>query len=85
MPSRRWNWTPSLKRPKAVESAILEVDLANMTYKDELKKREKNDASQQAVGASNTTPDKAKKSKKAEGDESPPAKVIAGKAALDEA
>ena len=36
---------------KAVESAILEFDLTKMQYKDELKKREKDDSSQQAVGA----------------------------------
>ena len=37
----------------AVKSAILEVDLTKMQYKDELKKREKDDSShhQQAVGA----------------------------------
>ena len=67
---------------KAVESAILEVDLTKMQYKDELKKREKDDSSQQAVGASKASSDKAKKSKKAEGDESPPAKVVAAEAAL---
>ena len=55
---------------KAVESAILEVDLTKMQYKDKLKKREKDDSSQQAVGAGKATPDKAKKSKKAEGDKS---------------
>ncbi len=49
---------------KAVESANLEVDLAKMTYKDEIKKREKDDSSQQAVGASKASPDKAKKFKK---------------------
>ena len=49
----------------------MEVNLAKMTYKDELKKGERNDASQQAVRASKTAPGKAKKLKKAEGDESP--------------
>ncbi len=44
---------------KAVESAILEVNLAKMTYKDKLKKRERDDAPQQAAGASKTTPHKA--------------------------
>ncbi len=34
---------------KAVESVTLEVDLAKMTYKDEIKKREMDDSSQQAV------------------------------------
>ena len=68
---------------KAVESVILEVNLAKMTYKDEIKKREKDDSSQHTVGAGKAAPDKAKKSKKAEGDESPPAEVIAAKAALD--
>ncbi len=67
---------------------ILEVELTKMNYKDKLKKdelktREKDDSSQQAVGAGKATSDKAKKSKKAEGDESPPAKVVAAKAALD--
>ena len=37
---------------KAVKSAILEVELTKMQYKDELKKREKDDSSQQAFGAS---------------------------------
>ena len=70
---------------KAVESAILEVELTKMHYKDEVEKREKDDSSQQAVGASKAAPDKAKKSKKAEGDESPYVTVIAAKAALKEA
>ena len=73
------------KAMKAVKSATLEVDLAKMTYKDELKKREQDDASQQAVGAGKATPDKAKKLKKAEGDETPQATIIAAKAALKEA
>ena len=42
---------------KAVESASLEVDLAKMQYKDELKKRERDDSSQQAVGAGKSAPD----------------------------
>ena len=33
----------------AVESAILVVDLTKMTYEDKIKKREKDDSSQQAV------------------------------------
>ncbi len=56
-----------------------------MNYKDELKNREKDDSSQQAVRAGKATPNKAKKSKKGEGDKSPPAMVVAAKAALDEA
>ena len=70
---------------KAVESAILEVDLTKMQYKDELKNREKDDSSQQAVGAGKAASDKAKKSKRMEGDDSPPAEVVAAKAALNEA
>ncbi len=66
---------------KAVESAILEVELTKMNYKDKLKKREKDDSSLQAVGASKAFSDKAKKSKRAEGDDSSPAEVIAAKAA----
>ena len=54
-----------------------------MQYKDELKKREKVDSSQQAVGAGKASSDKARKSKMTEGDESPPAEVVAAKAALD--
>ncbi len=69
---------------KAVKSANLEVDLAKMTYKDELKKREKDDASQQSVRAGKAAPDKAKKLKKAEGDESTNATVISAKATLKE-
>ena len=70
---------------KAVESVTLEVDLAKMTYKDEPNKGERDDAPQQAVGASKAAPDKASKLKKAEGDDSPPAVVVAAKAALDKA
>ena len=68
---------------KAVKSAILEVKLTKMNYKDELKKREKDDSSQHEAGASRAASDKAKKSKKAEGDESPPAKVVSAKASLN--
>ena len=67
---------------KTVVSAILEVEITKMNYKDELKKREKNDSSQQAVEAGKAASDKTKRSKKAEGDESPPAEVIAAKAAF---
>ena len=49
---------------KAVESATLEVNLAKMTHKDELKKRKRDNAPQQAVEASNAAPDKTKKLKK---------------------
>ncbi len=45
---------------KAVKSASLEVELTKMNDKDELKKREKDDSSQQAVGASKASPDKSK-------------------------
>ena len=77
-------WDTKLKEAtEAVQSAILEVNVAKMTYKDELKKREKDDSSQQTVRAGKATPDKAKKSKKAEGDDSPPAEVVAAKAALN--
>ena len=55
---------------KAVKSVILEVELTKMNYKVKLKKRENDDSSQQAVIAGKAAPDKAKKSKKAEGDES---------------
>ena len=68
---------------QAVESAILEVDLTKMQYKDKLKKREKDDSSQQAAGAGKATSEKAKKSKRAEGDDSLPAEVVAAKAALE--
>ena len=70
---------------KAVESAIFQVDLTKMQYKDELKKREKDDSSQQVAGASRAASDKTKKSKRPEGDESPPAEVVAAKAALEAA
>ncbi len=49
---------------KAVKSAILEVELTKMQYKDELKKREKDDSSQQATGANRAASDEAKKSKR---------------------
>ena len=70
---------------KAVESATLGVNFAKMTYKDETKKREKDDTSQQAVGASKAAPDMAKNLKKEEGDESLHAMVIAAKAAFNKA
>ncbi len=70
---------------KAVKSAILEVELSKMTYKDKLKKWEKDNASQQTVGAGKAVPEKSKKQKKAEVDESPPVVVIVAKAALNEA
>ena len=45
---------------KAVESVNLEVELTKMNYKDELKTREKDDSSQQAVRDSKATSDKAR-------------------------
>ena len=51
---------------------ILEVDLTKMTYKDKLKKWEKDDASQQTAGAGKAAPEKSTKPKKADGDDSPP-------------
>ncbi len=68
---------------KAVESACLEVDLTKMQYKDKLKKRERDDSSQQAAGAGKAASDKTKKSKRTEGEDSPPAEVVAAKAALE--
>ena len=71
------------KAAKAVKSAILEVDLTKMQYKDELKKREKDDSSQQVAGTDKAASDKTKKSRRTEGEDSPPAKVVAAKAALE--
>ena len=68
---------------KAVESASLEVDLTKMQYKDKLKKRERDDSSQQVAGAGKAASDNAQKPKRTKGDDSPPAEVIAAKAALD--
>ena len=68
---------------KAVKSASLEVELIKMQYKDELKKREKGDSSQQVAGAGKAASDKTKKSRRTEGEDSPPAKVVAAKAALE--
>ena len=68
---------------KAVESASLEVDLTKMQYKDELKKRERDDSSQQVAGAGKAASDKTKKSRRTEGEDSPPAEVVAAKAALE--
>ena len=70
---------------KAVKSAILEVELTKMNYKDELKKWEKDNTSQKTVGASRAAPGKSKKSQKTEGDKSPQAMVVAAKAALNHA
>ena len=67
---------------KAVKSAILEVDLTKMQYKDKLKKRERDDSSQQVAGAGKAAPDKTKKSRRTEGEDSPPAEVVAAIAAL---
>ena len=52
---------------KAVKSESLEVDLTKMQYKDELKKREKDDSSQQVAGAGKAASDKTKKSRSPEG------------------
>ena len=49
--------TKSKEAVKTVKSVTLEVNLAKMTYKDDLKKREKDDSSQQAVGAGKAAPD----------------------------
>ena len=68
---------------KAFESASLEVDLTKMQYKDKLKKRERDDSSQRVTGASKATSDKTKKSRRTEGEDSPPAKIVAAKAALE--
>ncbi len=46
----------------------LKVDLAKMAYKDELKKRKRDNIPQKAFEASKATPDKVKKLKKTEGD-----------------
>ena len=70
---------------KAFKSVTLEVNLGKMTNKDKLKKREKDNASQQAARAGKAAPDKVEKLKKAEGEESPHAMVIVAKAALDKA
>ena len=51
-----------------------------MQYKDKLKKREKDDSSQQVAGAGKAASDKAEKSKRMEGDDSPPALEVARKA-----
>ena len=56
-----------------------------MTYIDELKKGERDDTPQQAARAGKATPDKAKKLKKAEGNEPPQGTVVAAKAPLNEA
>ncbi len=84
MPSRRWSWTPSSKRPQGSQVCNpLGAELTKMQYKDKLKKREKDDFSQQAAGANRAASDKAKKSKRIENDDSLPAEVVASKAALD--
>ena len=71
--------TKSQEAIRAVKSAHLEVELSKMAYKDELKKGERDNTPQQAVGAREATPDKSKKLKKAEGDESPQATFVAAK------
>ncbi len=48
-----------------------------------MKKREKDDSFQQVAGAGKAVLDKTKKSKRTEGDDSPPAEVVAVKAALE--
>ena len=68
---------------KALESAVLEVELAKMQYKYKIKKREKDDSSQQVAGAGKAASDKTKKSRRTEGEDSPPAEVVAAKAALE--
>ncbi len=51
---------------KAVEPATLEVNLAKMTYMDDLKKGKRDNDPQQEVRARKATPDKAKRLKKAQ-------------------
>jgi hypothetical protein len=70
---------------EAVKTATLDLDIAKMAYKQELKKGEGDDTPQQAVGGGKVTPDKSKKLKKAEGEESPQSAVVAAKAALGKA
>ena len=70
---------------RAVEYANLDVKLSKMAYKDELKKGERDDVCQQAVGAGNAAPDKAKQLKKKEGDKSLQAVFVAAMASLNEA
>ena len=61
----------------------MKVNIAKIVYKDEQKKRGGDDTLAQAVRASKAAPEKAKKLKKAKGDKSPQAAVVAAKAALN--
>jgi hypothetical protein len=63
----------------------LDLDIAKMAQKIELKKGEGDNTPQHAVGAGKASPDKAKKLKKVEGEESPQTAVLAAKAALNRA
>ncbi len=77
--------TKSQEAIKAVKSVNLEVELSKMAYKDDLKKGERDNTSQQAVGDSKAAPDKAKRLKNSDGDKSRHAAVVTSKVALDEA
>ncbi len=66
-----------------VKTAIMDLDLAKMTYKDKVKKGGGQKNLMQLIVASKSAPDKPKKLKKTEGKESPQAAVVAANAALD--
>ena len=68
---------------KAVKSVNLDLNIAKMAYNDEVNKGEQDNIPQKAVQAGKAAPDKLKKPKKTEGDESPQAAVIEAMAALD--
>ncbi len=54
---------------EAVKTAMMDLVLAKMAYKDKLKKGRENDTPAQAVRAGKAVPDKAKNLRRAEGEE----------------
>ena len=76
--------------PEAVETAMMDLDLAKMACKDKLKKEGGDDTPPpppppQAVRTGKAAPDKAKTIKRSAVEESPQTAVIAAKSALIEA
>ena len=69
----------------AINAVTLDLDIAKLAYKHELRKGEGDDTPQQAIRAGKATSEKPKKLRKAEGEDSSQATVVAAKAALNRA
>ena len=70
---------------EAVETANLDLDIAKAMLKTEQKKGDNNDTPQPSGNTAKVSADKGKKTKKAEGDDSPQMAVAAAKAGVNQA